>query len=320
MMLLNEGFYTHDELQRSKTVRPISSLSSSSTESPGDMVPSTLNQNILNFTNISEVQDCLSSDSPHTMSGINPCPTMKSSSMPQVNRNAHLNQVSQAYQNFPRNLSSRYNSFPKNVMPSQTASDTDYACPLNENMAANSYNFESVPYIKSPHAIDKLQFQRSQQTHPNAPGFCYLKQNPELLKNCIRGNNIPCLEKNSFSPEHEKPANSNRFPVSPEVLQHLSARTIAELYAFGLCHDMLHADVNNCEGGPISLPPGMKYPSHIFSSSPITDSVFEVYHPYDLIHRRGPSSVYGANDVFFGPASSAFFSVPPTVIGMRPLR
>ncbi|CAL1291146.1 unnamed protein product [Larinioides sclopetarius] len=323
MMMLNESHYNKDAgNQNSRAFRPISSSSSSSSESQGDVMTSTLSQNLLNIANLSEGHESFSASS-HCNTGINSCSSMKSS-VSQINRNGHSNQVSQAYQNFPRNLSSRYHNLQKTIMSSQTASDNDCICPLYDNIAANSCSFESSSSVRNGHNLNKLPCQRSHQTQPNTtPGFCCMKQ-PELLKNYIRGNNFSCLEKNSVLSEYEKSLlgtiNSNRLPISPEVLQHLSARTIAGLYAFGLYHDMLHADLNNCDGGSLSLSPGMKYPSHLFSSSPISDSVFEVYHPYEFVHRRGASSVYGANDVFFDPASSAFFSVPPTFIGMRPLR
>ncbi|GFS32222.1 meiosis-specific coiled-coil domain-containing protein MEIOC [Trichonephila inaurata madagascariensis] len=321
MMLLNDSQYNKDIVPQNgpRTFRPISSSSSSSSESPGDVMTSTLSQNILNIANISEGQDSFSASQCNP--GINSCPSMKSS-VPQINRNGHSNQVSQAYQNFPRNLSSRYHTLQKTILPSQTSPENDCVCPLYENITPNPCNFDGSSIRNGP-GLNKLQCQRPHQIPPNTPGFCCMKQ-PELLKNYIRGNNFSCPEKNSVMPEYDKSmigaVNSNRLPISPEVLQHLSARTIAGLYAFGLYHDMMHADVNNCDGGPLPLSPGMKYPPHLFGSSPISDSVFEVYHPYDFVHRRGPPSVYGGNDVFFDPASSAFFSVPPTFIGMRPLR
>ncbi|XP_055928830.1 uncharacterized protein LOC129959939 [Argiope bruennichi] len=318
MILSNESQYDKDAgNQNNRGFRPVSSSSSSSSESQGDVMTSTLSQNILNIANISEGHESFPASS-HCNSGINSCSAMKSSVL-QINRNGHSNQVSQAYQNFPRNLSSRYHNLQKTITTSQTVSDNDCICPLYDN-AANSYSFEGSSSVRNGHTLNKLPCQRSHQTQTNAnPGFCCMKQ-PELLKHYIRGNNFSCLEKNSVLSEYEKSVlgtiNSNRLPISPEVLQHLSARTIAGLYAFGLYHDMLHAD---CDGGSVSLSPGMKYPSHLFNS-PISDSVFEVYHPYEFVHRRGASSVYGANDVFFDPASSSFFSVPPTFIGMRPLR
>ncbi|XP_015919324.1 meiosis-specific coiled-coil domain-containing protein MEIOC [Parasteatoda tepidariorum] len=321
MMLLNENHFNKDNGHpNNRTYKPISSASSSSSDSQTDIMTSTLSQNILNMANISEAHDSFSAASCHGIHGINSSPSLKGS-VSSINRNGTLNQISPAYQNFPRNLSSRYQTAQKAISSSQISTENDCLCPMFDNSANTTCNFDNISSVRSGHNLNKIQCQRSHQASNS--GFCCLKQ-PEFLKHYVRGNDISCLDKNLSSSDIDKPLlgaiNSNRLPISPEILQHLSARTLAGLYAFGLYHDMLHADLSNCDGGPLTLPSGMKYPSHVFGSSPISESLFEVYHPYDFIHRRGPSSVYGTNDMFFDPTSSAFFSVPPTFIGMRPLR
>ncbi|GIY33001.1 meiosis-specific coiled-coil domain-containing protein MEIOC [Caerostris extrusa] len=265
--MLNENNYNKDNGHpNNRTFRPISSSSSSSSESQGDIMTSALSQNLINIANISESQESFSASS-NCNAGINSCSSLKNS-VPQVNRNGHPIPVSQAYQNFPRNLSSRYHTLQKTATSPQTASDNECVCPVYENVAPNNCNFDNSSSMRNGHSLNKMQCPRSHQMPPNSSG----KKTPVLSE----------YEKSLIST-----INSNRLPVSPEILQHLSARTLAGLYAFGLYHDMLHADINNCEGNSLPLSPGMKYPSHLLNSSPIPDSVFEVYHPYDFIHRRG---------------------------------
>ncbi|KAG8192024.1 hypothetical protein JTE90_001749 [Oedothorax gibbosus] len=296
-MFVNDSLFDR-EASFPRKIRPFSSLSSSSTDSHGDMMASAFNAHMLNIPNISETQECFPTDFPHG-------PTMK---VPQskINPNAPPNPVAHAYQNFPRNLSTRYNSFPKTMMapPQQVSSENDYFRPTpSDNMAAHFSSNNSFEHAKNAHNFDKMQFQQSQQS--KSPGFCYIKQQPDNFKNYTnRAHNMACLDKTPFLHEHEKTLRAaNKFPVPNEVLQNLSNRTMAGLYAFGLYRDMLHA-------GDAAEAAKMKYPPHhVFNSAP--DSVFELCHPY--VHRRGHPSV-------FGQTSPAFFSVPPTFIGMRTLR
>lgn len=285
-----------------RKIRPYSSLSSSSTESPGDMMSSAFNTHMLNIPNISEGQECFPQDFSHG-------PAMKVPPS-KINPNAPMNPVAHAYQNFPRNLSSRNYYFPKTMnVPPQAESEANYVRQSSDNMAAHFSNFENA---KNAHNFDKLQFQQSPQTAgmAKAQGFCYMKQPPDNFKSYSnRAHNMACLDKTPYLQEHEKSLRAaGKYPIPNEVLQSLSNRTIAGLYAFGLYRDMMHADA---EGAG----PKMKYP-HVFNSPP--DSVFELCHPY--VHRRGHPSMYGAKEAFFGQTSPAFFPVPPTFIGMRTLR
>lgn len=295
--------------QNPPMVKATSSASSSSSESQNDPMTPSISQNILNLTESSENQELFPGN--HGIHGIN------SVTKGSVNPSCQMNHISQVYQNFPRNLSSRYSV--KSSSSCQSNSSSDCSCSVYDNVGSNSANYERIAQLRNG---QNLKF-HCHKLYPTAlmgtkaQALCLA--NPKYLKECFEMKEVPCTDK-QISSDFEKSligaVSSNRIPL-PSNLQHLSARTIAGLYAVGLYHDFLPTDVANCDPNSLAFTSGVKHPSHLFDSP--HDSVFEVYHPFDVIRRRSAASVYSANDVIFDPAS-AFFSVPPSFIGMRPLR
>lgn len=305
--MLNGVLYNEYGHQNSTTVKPTSSSSSSSSESQSEALTLNIGQNILNIAGVSEGQDLFPASN-QAVQGMN--------SSSKSSHSSQMNYISQVYQNFPRNLSTRY-SMQKSSISCQSNSAHDCSCSVYENVGNSNANYEHIASLRNGQNF-KFHCQKIHPSIGNSNAFCV--KHPKFIKHCFRGKDLSCADKQQISSDFEKSllgaSNSNRIPLSPE-LQHLSARTIAGLYAVGLYHDLLPPDVTSCDPSPLTFSSGVKYPSHLLGSP--HDSVFEVYHPFDLIHRRNTASVYGANDVIFDP-TSAFFSVPPSFIGMRPLR
>lgn len=307
---MNGVLYNNDYgRQNSSVIKAASSSSSSSSESQSDPLTPNVSQNILNISEASENQEIFSGN--HVIQGIN------SASKGSMNHPCQMNHISQVYQNFPRNLSSRYSM--KSSSSCQSNTNSDCTCSGYDNVGSNNVNYERIAQIRNG---QNLKY-HCQKLYPaalmgtKAQTLCLT--NPKYIKECFDLKDVPCTDK-QISSDFEKSlmgaVTSNRIPLSSN-LQHLSARTIAGLYAVGLYHDLLPTDVAGCDSNSLAFTSNMKYPSHLFDSP--HDSLFEVYHPFDIIRRRGAASVYGTNDVIFDP-TSAFFSVPPSFIGMRPLR
>lgn len=303
---MNNVLYNNIYRHQNSSLKATSSSSSSSSESQCDPLTPNISQNILNFSEPSDSQDLFQN---HGIQGINSNPKGSITNPTQMN-------ISQVYQNFPRNLSARYSL--KSSSSCQSNSTNDCSCTIFEN-SGNNLNYERIAQIRNG---QNLKY-HCQKLHPTAvmgakaQALCLT--NPKYVKDCFEVKELPCTDK-QVSSEFEKSlvgaVTSNRIPLSSN-LQHLSARTIAGLYAVGLYHDLLPSDVSGCDPNSLAFTSNMKYPSHLFDSP--HDSLFEVYHPFDIIRRRNAASVYGTNDVIFDP-TSAFFSVPPSFIGMRPLR
>lgn len=321
-------------------------------DSSGDNVISSRNQTILN--NISVGQTTFTNAS--HLSSVSSSASTRSTNMISSLNNSHVQSTQQPvlypYQNFPRNLSSRYQANQKSFPTNRNLTEEDLTSnhfqtniSTNNNNSGGANQLTRVSSLGNMASFNKHSSQnRSVQSQPhshisrnyhsvrNSGSSPIVSLSSDLTRNISSQALENCaIERMSSTTNNQVPqittlnqTTTTTFNHQPsDFIEHLTAHPMASTFPLHLSPELISPDLNGFATTNNTHPysPGMKYSAQ-FPSPPLPDSAFEMYHPLEAyLHRRSTPAFYGHGEVFFDQIPpTAFFAMPPPFFGLRPLR